>query len=277
MNQPAENKSNNLSKRDRGAMLFQSVINQFGQVQDEQQGEIKEIRNTLWDFRRRLRIVESRVEYISSLVRRGPIVQLECIECKGKTVMSTEEAAACDGMSICPECGNYCLLDDSQGQQDLTASGIATELNLAPVTVLQIARKNEIGRKTGKYRYFEQGDIEKIEAVMKSRKVDRRKRKPESVDIEDLEKRVTELETQVLLQELVRRSMALRANKNHIIEEALVMNKAIAVDGIEYCASGELDSQGTWNNLHVRTGNVEITPEHLNDSVIERILDGLIN
>ena len=165
-----------LSKRDRGAMLFQSVVNRFGRVQAEQLQHLRDTNDKLWDLRRRVGLLEGRSDYFSSVVRRGPAVELVCVGCDGKLTLGAEEAAALDYIGTCPKCKGRAILPNTRlNVEQFTARDIAPKVNLAPVTVAQIAKKYGIGRKVGFYRYFQEGDGGKIEAILATRKVARRK------------------------------------------------------------------------------------------------------
>jgi len=143
--------SNELSKKDRGALIFQTVVNKFNEARDNLEDNYLKLSRAVYEMKRRLDVLEERVAAQSEvLFGDKPTVTMLCIACDYSFELSITEARSLNFTGICPLCHNWALAVDKSDIATITPNQIARETGRNPTFVCQVARENGLGHNYGK-------------------------------------------------------------------------------------------------------------------------------
>ena len=162
--------SNTMTKRDRGAVLFQTFFNQLrGDFERLDGGQLKALR-ALGEMKRILNVLEETVKLHGKvLFEEEPKVKFSCIACDHTFDLSLPEAQAQNFTSICPKCHNWGLPLREGGDYEYSPVEIAEVTGFAHGTVCRVIR--ELGLNPGgkRHRLFRKEEFKKIEAVLQKK------------------------------------------------------------------------------------------------------------
>jgi hypothetical protein len=157
---------NKLSKRDRGALIFQTWNNQIQERLENVDGRELRLAFLVYEMKRRLDCLEQVVSCLRRANPGGePEIEFFCIACGKRFGVPEPEAKAQDFTTTCPSCHNWSLPATNEDDGIATISGkqIAEATGRPYSLICQLARKNHLGHyygpKTKLYTAQEKGKL----------------------------------------------------------------------------------------------------------------------
>jgi len=166
-----------LSKRDRGAVLFQTWFNKLREQMEQMDTAILELIRSEHETKRRLAAIEHAVRTHSRLIYEDQAtVKMLCIACHAEFDVPIAEADNPDFVTTCPQCHNWALPISNEDHCEPLGAGIlysprmiAEETGFSRSCVCQTIRK--LGLRNGRWFQFYRGEeLEKIKAALATKR-----------------------------------------------------------------------------------------------------------
>jgi len=143
---------NGLSKKDQGALLFQTWNNKLQERLNDTDKRGLRLAYRVCEMKRRLDCLEQIVFSLRGELHRDlPQVEFFCIACGKHFNIPEPEAKAQEYMTVCPDCHNWALpTRDDDSVATISGKQIAEETGRSYSFVCQLARENELGHCYGR-------------------------------------------------------------------------------------------------------------------------------